>query len=81
MNIPKVYINCRRGMLELDIILLTFLENYYHKLSKKEKNDFETLLEESDETLYSIIIKEKMNHKYKNIIKKIKNCKNKFKFK
>lgn len=81
MNIPKIYINCKRGMLELDIILLTFLEHYYNKLSKKEKSEFELMLEESDEMLYEMIIKNKINHKYKNIIKKIQKCHNKFKFK
>jgi antitoxin CptB len=43
---------CRRGMLELDVILQPFFEQYYAELSAAEQNDFERLLASSDQELY-----------------------------
>ncbi len=42
---------CRRGLLELDKVLLPFLDYHYAKLSPVEKKIFERLLEEEDPTL------------------------------
>jgi len=42
---------CRRGMLELDILLGSFLDSTYEKLPEKEKLIFQTLLLEADQTL------------------------------
>ena len=42
---------CRRGMLELDLLLLTFLERDYPALSFSEKRAFERLLQVPDTTL------------------------------
>lgn len=53
----KIYLNCRRGILELDIILINFLEKKYFKLKRKNLKDFEKLLNNSDQNLYSWIIK------------------------
>lgn len=44
---------CRRGMLELDMVLLPFLDHHYDQLTPKQKTCFETLLEEQDPTLHS----------------------------
>lgn len=44
---------CRRGMLELDILLLNFLDEQYLNLTATERQQFETLLQEQDPTLYS----------------------------
>jgi len=44
---------CRRGMLELDLVLLPFLEQHYDALTSEQKRTFETLLEEQDPTLQS----------------------------
>ena len=49
----RLYWKCRRGMLELDLILFAFLEGYYEKLSEREKQVFDILLEEEDPTLQS----------------------------
>ncbi len=42
---------CRRGMLELDLLLLAFLERDYPALSSSEKQAFERLLQVPDTTL------------------------------
>lgn len=42
---------CRRGMLELDLLLLAFLERDYPVLSLPEKQAFERLLQVPDTTL------------------------------
>lgn len=43
----------RRGMLELDLILLPFLENQYESLSAENKSRFERLLGCQDPELFS----------------------------
>lgn len=57
---PKAQIRwqCRRGMLELDILLLSFFESHYDTLSVKEQEAFIKLLEASDPSLYSWLIGE-----------------------
>lgn len=47
---------CRRGQLELDILLLAFLESEYASLSVEEKTVFQTLLTHSDPELYRWLI-------------------------
>lgn len=42
---------CRRGMLELDILLSRFLDEHYSSLSASELACFHRLLEQSDTTL------------------------------
>ena len=42
---------CRRGTLELDTVLMDFLEHGYHTLTQDERQAFEQLLRQSDETL------------------------------
>lgn len=44
---------CRRGMLELDMILLPFLDRHYDQLTLKQKHCFEILLEEQDPILHA----------------------------
>lgn len=44
---------CRRGMLELDLVLLSFLDKHYDALTEQQKKTFEKLLEEQDPTLHS----------------------------
>lgn len=51
-QINRLRWKCRRGMLELDLILLGFLENHYMKLSDDQKQIFETLLDEQDPQLF-----------------------------
>lgn len=44
---------CRRGMLELDLILARFLETHWDALTKDEQATFERLLHEPDPDLYA----------------------------
>ena len=42
---------CRRGLLELDILFVRFLERHYSALNTDEQNAFQKLLEQPDQTL------------------------------
>jgi antitoxin CptB len=56
--------HCRRGMLELDLLLLPFLEKKYPDLSEQEKLLFEQLLACEDQDLYDWLVKkEEPNNK------------------
>lgn len=48
---------CRRGMLELDLLLITFLDKSFQSLSLQQREDFNTLLMQSDFILYTWLIK------------------------
>ena len=48
---------CRRGMLELDILLSRFVEEHYDLLSEDEKLRFDVLLECEDQDLYNWLVK------------------------
>lgn len=43
---------CRRGMLELDLILLKYFDACFHALSETDKQLFIQFLKEPDQTLY-----------------------------
>lgn len=42
---------CRRGLLELDLLFVRFLDQRYAGLSAGEQASFKTLLEQPDQTL------------------------------
>ena len=42
---------CRRGLLELDLLFVRFLEQHYSALSVAEQGAFQRLLEQADQTL------------------------------
>lgn len=44
---------CRRGMLELDKLFLTFLDTQYDSLSQTEQALFQELLKQADQTLFA----------------------------
>ncbi len=46
---------CRRGTLELDLVLQQFLERDYATLDANSKQAFETLLEAGDEDLWAML--------------------------
>lgn len=46
---------CRRGMLELDLVLQQFLERDYLLLDADSQQAFEALLESGDEKLWAIV--------------------------
>lgn len=47
----KLAWQCRRGMLELDVLLQGFLQAEWDRLSSQERADFARLLEEADPDL------------------------------
>jgi antitoxin CptB len=44
---------CRRGMLELDLLLLPFFENHFSTLSAEQQGHFVQLLDCTDPELFS----------------------------
>ncbi|MES2212802.1 MAG: succinate dehydrogenase assembly factor 2 [Pseudomonadota bacterium] len=48
----RLHWGCRRGMLELDLMLIPFLEQQYNSLNDALKNDFEDLLTADDPELF-----------------------------
>lgn len=47
---------CRRGMLELDIILQTFLDHGYKKIDSTQQENFEELLSYEDNPLFELLM-------------------------
>ncbi|HIH2763598.1 MAG TPA: FAD assembly factor SdhE [Candidatus Azoamicus sp.] len=72
-NLFRIYANCRRGMLELDLILLHFVEKEILNLDNKSVKLFSELLNETDITLQKWLIKEQTytGDKFKDLIKKV----------
>ena len=52
LDMHKLRWACRRGMLELDLILLPFVENVYAGLPVDDQQRFDLLLEEQDQDLF-----------------------------
>lgn len=50
---PRLRWACRRGMLELDVLLGNFLEEAYLALPVNEQIIFEQLLHENDQNLFN----------------------------
>lgn len=55
-DIPKIRWACRRGMLELDVLLGNFLKEAYLELAIHEKNIFIKLLNYSDPELFAWLL-------------------------
>ncbi|BCL71267.1 conserved hypothetical protein [Vibrio nigripulchritudo MADA3029] len=47
---------CRRGMLELDVVIMPFYEEQFESLSEQEQKDFVSLLECDDPDLFTWIM-------------------------
>lgn len=47
---------CRRGMLELDILLNQFINNDYSKLGVEEKNVLDRMLDYPDQLLFDLFL-------------------------
>lgn len=65
---------CRRGMLELDLLLGGFIDNGYANLNEEEKFVFQNLLVEADQQLYEYFMKSAIveDEKLSNVIRKIR---------
>ncbi len=66
---------CHRGMLELDLILKSFLENQFNSLSLSEIDAFESLLNCTDPELYAWLMghEEPTKNELKEIVAIIRN--------
>lgn len=60
--LKRLYWACRRGMLELDLMLLPFLEHQFISLPLTEQQTFEALLHHTDPELYQWLIKRVTPH-------------------
>lgn len=58
-DLERIRWRCRRGMLELDIVLLDFVEKHYMLLSRSELQQFDTLLNLPDNDLWDMIMERK----------------------
>ncbi|QHG92554.1 succinate dehydrogenase assembly factor 2 [Coxiella endosymbiont of Amblyomma sculptum] len=69
----KIKLKCRRGILELDIILNRFYKKKFQNLSAEEKKLFNQLLDESDSLLYDWLLgcKTSLNSRLQSLIEKI----------
>jgi len=56
MDAGKTRWKCRRGMLELDMLLEHFFDEHYHELTDSEKELFDHLLDEPDPLLYDWLL-------------------------
>lgn len=62
MKFSQIYWQCRRGNLELDLLLKKYLENYYPNANELERQQFVELLKLDDEDLmpaFLILIEQK----------------------
>ena len=57
MNKNRLRWACRRGMLELDLILEPFVEQFYETLEEADQLRFEVLLESEDQSLSMWLMK------------------------
>jgi antitoxin CptB len=67
---------CRRGMLELDILLNQFLKIGYATLDQQAQQNFETLLEYPDTVLLSLLMGQSSasSRAIANVIQHIRHC-------
>ncbi len=54
-ELDRIRWRCRRGMLELDIVLQEFVDKHYMQLNKTELQQFDTLLNLPDNDLWDMI--------------------------
>ena len=52
----RLYWHCRRGMLELDLLLQGFLSAHYDSISDAEKRTFAALLDYPDAVLFDLLM-------------------------
>jgi len=65
---------CRRGMLELDLLLQPFVEKAYETLSEEEKQQFHALLDFQDQELLECLMLQKSpeDESLNDIIRKVR---------
>tara|TARA_Y100000588_G_C13918827_1_gene780589 strand:- start:269 stop:514 length:246 start_codon:yes stop_codon:yes gene_type:complete len=75
-RIAKIKWNCRRGMLELDLLLERFLAYQFNDLTEHELLLLEELLKLQDPDLYHCLMFDEaiVDEKFSGIVSKIKAC-------
>jgi antitoxin CptB len=58
MNTSRLKWQCRRGMLELDLMLEAFVDKEYPRLDESQRKSFETLLGYPDQLLFDYLLGE-----------------------
>ena len=58
-ELDRIHWRCRRGMLELDIVLQGFVNKHYMQLDEIELKHFDTLLSLPDNDLWDMITSKK----------------------
>lgn len=73
-ELSRLHWQCRRGMLELDLFLMGFLDREYAGLAEKEKHAFQRLLEIPDQELLELLMEERQaeEREIADVIKKIR---------
>lgn len=68
--------SCRRGMLELDLLLLPFLEKQFTNITPEEQELFRELLACEDQDLHSWLVagQSPTELRFDNLIKRIRAC-------
>lgn len=62
MNKNRLFWSSRRGMLELDLILLPFIENVYPTLEAEDQLSYQRLLECEDQDMYAWFMRRENPH-------------------
>ncbi|MDN3639792.1 succinate dehydrogenase assembly factor 2 [Simiduia curdlanivorans] len=57
MDRNRLFWGSRRGMLELDLVLLPFLDNVYPSLAQEDKERYWKLLESEDQDMFGWFLK------------------------
>ncbi len=52
-DVNRLRWHCRRGMLELDVLLIPFLEDRFGSLTLENQQRFEKLIAEEDQDIFS----------------------------
>ena len=70
VDLKKMYWHSRRGMLELDLLLVPFAEHNLSALNESQISDYERLLLEEDQDIYQWLVKKQQapNASLQNII-------------
>jgi succinate dehydrogenase flavin-adding protein (antitoxin of CptAB toxin-antitoxin module) len=69
-DLDRIRWRCRRGLLELDLILKRFLENHFDRLDALQRDLFNQLLDESDNDLldWTLGRKEPFESRYRPLV-------------
>nr|WP_297458646.1 succinate dehydrogenase assembly factor 2 [uncultured Halomonas sp.] len=61
-TLKRLYWHSRRGMWELDLLLIPFLEHRYGALDEGDQMAYRTLIEEEDQDLFAWLMRREWPH-------------------